>query len=91
MQEYLITIPLNISGSEAFVALFFCLNIPTVDSIVTRVRSYGGVQEVELFIITRLAYHQEWLVREINNGILVDVVAFYILTYLSVLQSFYKP
>jgi len=64
MQEYLITIPLNISGSEAFVALFFCLNIPTVDSIVTRVRSYGGVQEVELFIITRLAYHQEWLVTQ---------------------------
>jgi DNA-binding Lrp family transcriptional regulator len=67
MQEYLITIPLNISGSEAFIALFFCLNIPTVDSIVTRVKSYGGVQGVELFIITRLAYHQEWLVREINK------------------------
>jgi DNA-binding Lrp family transcriptional regulator len=67
MQEYLINIPLNISGSEAFVALFFCLNIPTVDSIVTRVKSYGGVQGVELFIITRVAYHEEWLVREINK------------------------
>ena len=67
MQEYLITIPLNISGSEAFVALFFCLNIPTVDSIVTRVRSYGGVQGVELFIITKVVYHQEWLVREANK------------------------
>jgi DNA-binding Lrp family transcriptional regulator len=67
MQEYLITIPLNISGSEAFIALFFCLNIPTVDSIVTRVKSYDGVQGVELFITTRVAYHEEWLIREINK------------------------
>jgi DNA-binding Lrp family transcriptional regulator len=67
MQEYMMNIPLNISGSEAFIALFFCLNIPTVDSIVTRVKSYGGVQGVELFIITRVAYHEEWLVREINK------------------------
>jgi DNA-binding Lrp family transcriptional regulator len=67
MQEYLINIPLNISGGDVFIALFFCLNIPTVDSIVTRVRSYGGVQRVELFIITRVAYHEEWLVREINK------------------------
>jgi hypothetical protein len=34
---------------------------------VTRVKSYGGVQGVELFIITRVAYHEEWLVREINK------------------------
>jgi hypothetical protein len=37
-----------------------------IDSIVTRVRSYGGVQRVKLFIITRVAYHEEWLVREIK-------------------------
>jgi hypothetical protein len=48
-------------------SIIFCLNIPTVDSIVTRVRSYGGVQRVELFIITSVAYHEEWLVREINK------------------------
>ena len=67
MQEYLINIPLNISGSEAFIALFFCLNIPTVDSIVTRVKSYDGVKGVELFITTRVAYHEELLIREINK------------------------
>jgi DNA-binding Lrp family transcriptional regulator len=67
MQEYLINIPLNITGSEAFIALFFCLNIPTVDSIVTRVKSYDGVKGVELFITTKVAYHEEWLIREINK------------------------
>jgi len=65
MQEYMKNIPLNISGSDIILALFFCSNIPTVDSIVTR--AYGGVQGVELFIITKVVYHQEWLVREINK------------------------
>jgi hypothetical protein len=67
MQQYFMNIPLSISGSEVVIALFFCSNIPTVDSIVTRVKSYGGVQGVELFITTKVALHQEWLVREINK------------------------
>ena len=33
----------------------------------TRVKSYDGVKEVELFITTRVAYHEEWLIREINK------------------------
>jgi len=67
MQEYLTNIPLDIAGSDVIIALFFCSNIPTVDSIVTRVKSYVGVQRVELFITTNVVYHQEWLVREINK------------------------
>jgi DNA-binding Lrp family transcriptional regulator len=67
MQEYLIHPLLNISRSDVIMALFNCSNIPTVDSIVTRAKSYDGVQGVELFIITMVAYHQEWLVREINK------------------------
>ena len=54
MQEYMMNIPLNVSGSDIILALFFCSNIPTVDLIVTRVKSYGGVQGVDLFIITRV-------------------------------------
>jgi DNA-binding Lrp family transcriptional regulator len=67
MQEYMMNLPLNISGYDIILALFFCLNIPTVDSIVTRVKSYGGVQGVELFIITKIIHHQEWPVKEINK------------------------
>jgi hypothetical protein len=67
MQEYLITIAPNISGNELIIALFFCSNIPTVDSIMGRVKSHDGVRGVELFIITKLAYHQVWLEREINK------------------------
>jgi DNA-binding Lrp family transcriptional regulator len=68
MQEYLTDIPLDTAGSDVIIAVFFCSNIPTVDSIVTRVKSYSGVQGVELFITTKVVvYRQEWLVREINK------------------------
>jgi DNA-binding Lrp family transcriptional regulator len=67
MQEYLVNIPINITGSELIVAIFFCSNIPTVDLIVTRIKSYDGVQGVELFITTKVAYYQEWLERQINK------------------------
>ena len=56
MQEYLIHPLLNISRSDVIMALFICSNIPTVDSIVTRAKSYDGVQGVELFIITMICY-----------------------------------
>lgn len=69
MQEYLIYIPLNISGSEVIIALFFCSNIPTVDSITRRVKSYDGLQDVKLFITTKVKHYEEWLVREINKKI----------------------
>ena len=67
MQEYLVNIPIKMSGSELIIAVFFCSNIPTVDSIVTRTKSYDGVQEVELFITTMVVYHQEWLEMQIKR------------------------
>lgn len=71
MRESLKRIYPNMNGGQAILALFFCSNISTVDSIVSRVRSYNGVQGVELFIITKGFYHQEWLLREINKRLSV--------------------
>jgi DNA-binding Lrp family transcriptional regulator len=74
MQEYGVIMS-SAYQSEVIVAVFFCANIPTVDSIVTRVQSYDKVQHVELFITTKLAYHQEWLGREINKRLRSEVKA----------------
>jgi hypothetical protein len=30
-------------------------------------QSYKGVQKIDLFITTRLAFYQDWLKREINK------------------------
>jgi DNA-binding Lrp family transcriptional regulator len=72
MQEYLISIPPNIysdstTGSDAIIALFICSNIPTVNLIARRIKSYDGVQGVQSFITTNVSYHQEWLEKHINK------------------------
>lgn len=72
MQEYLINFPLNITGIDVIIGLFFCSNIPTVESIVRKIKSYDGVEGVELFIITKVAYHPEWLERQINKRLRSD-------------------
>jgi hypothetical protein len=64
---------MNPNQREAILATFSCSNIPTVDSILTTIESYDAVRHIELFIITRLAYYQEWLEREINKRIMSQV------------------
>jgi DNA-binding Lrp family transcriptional regulator len=64
LQEYLM-LAANNSQSNVIFAVFFCANIPSVDSILTQIASYDGVEENEVFITTKLVYYQEWLKREI--------------------------
>ena len=52
LQEHLVFTP-NENQSEVIFAVFFCANIPTVDSILTRIKSYDGVDHVGLFITTK--------------------------------------
>jgi DNA-binding Lrp family transcriptional regulator len=74
LQEYLMFIA-NISQSNVIFAVFFCANIPTVDSILKQIASYDGVEEDEVFITTKLAYYQEWLKREIDKKLRSETVA----------------
>jgi hypothetical protein len=68
LQEHLVTIP-NENQSEVIFAVFFCANIPTVDSILTKIKSYDGVDHVGLFITTKLVYYHGWLKKEIDKSL----------------------
>jgi DNA-binding Lrp family transcriptional regulator len=68
LQEYLLIIP-DSSQKEVIFAVFFCANIPTVNSILRRLESYDGVNKVEVFITTSLRYYQDWLKSEIDKRI----------------------
>jgi DNA-binding Lrp family transcriptional regulator len=74
LQEYLMFVA-NISQSNVIFAVFFCANIPTVDSILKQIASYDGVEEDEVFITTKLTYYQEWLKREIDKRLRSETVA----------------
>ena len=68
MQEYLLIIP-NRYQKELIFAVFFCANIPIVNSILTRLESYEGVKQVEHFITINRVYYQDWLKREVDKRI----------------------
>ena len=65
-QEYLIAIP-NVNQSEFIFALFYSPNIPAVELILSHLLSFDGVENVELFIMTKMGYYIDWLKREINK------------------------
>jgi DNA-binding Lrp family transcriptional regulator len=69
LNEYLRVI-INPNQREVIFAAFSYSNIPTVDSILTTIESYNGVRQIELFILTKIAYPQEWLKREINKRLI---------------------
>jgi DNA-binding Lrp family transcriptional regulator len=68
LQEHLVFIP-NENQSEVIFAVFFCANIPTVDSILMKIKSYDGVERADLFITTRLMYYHEWLKKAIDRSL----------------------
>jgi DNA-binding Lrp family transcriptional regulator len=51
LQEYLLFIP-NGYEKEVIFAVFFCANIPKVNSVLRTLESYDGVNKVEVFIPT---------------------------------------
>ena len=68
MEEYLFYIP-NSYQKEFIFAVFFCANISTVNSILRRLESYDGVEEVRDFIGTGRVYYQDWLNKEVDKRI----------------------
>ena len=66
MAEYILFIP-NIYRNNIIFAVLFCANIPMLDLIVTRIQTYKGVEKIELFITTKLAFYQDWLKKEIDK------------------------
>ena len=57
VEEYLFYIP-NSYQKEFIFAVFFCVNISIVNSILTKLESYDGVKEVKDFIGTGRVYYR---------------------------------
>ena len=68
MKEYLFYIA-NSYQKEFIFAVFFCANISTVNSILTKLESSDRVKEVRDFIGTGPTYYQDCLKREIDKRI----------------------
>lgn len=66
LDEYLVDI-FNSNKKDIVFANFFCSNIAVMDKIVTNVESYHGVKSIELFIISKISYYENWFVEELTK------------------------
>ena len=66
MEEYLFVIP-HAHQLDSIFLVFSCPNIASVDWILTRMQGYEGVNKLAVFITTKLVYYQDWVQREIDR------------------------
>lgn len=68
-QKNILYSPSVIDSEDRLTFVFFGENVFTVDSVLTKVSSFEGVQSADVYILTKWQYHDGWIMKEINNRI----------------------
>lgn len=61
--------PSVIDSEDRLTFVLFSENVFTVDSVLTKVGSFEGVKSADVYILTKWQYHDDWIIKEINNRI----------------------
>jgi DNA-binding Lrp family transcriptional regulator len=61
--------PSVIDSEDRLTFVLFSENVFTVDSVLTKVSSFKGVKSADVYILTKWQYHDDWIIKEINNRI----------------------
>jgi DNA-binding Lrp family transcriptional regulator len=69
-QESILYRPSVVDPDDRLVFVLFGENVFKVDSALSKVDSFEGVRVAEAFIITKLQYHDDWVMREIDKRLL---------------------
>lgn len=66
-QESILYRPSIIDPDDRLVFVLFGENVFKVDSVLSRASSFEGVKTADAFIVTKLQYYDDWIVREIDK------------------------
>jgi len=69
-QENILYRPSIIDPNDLLIFILFGENVFTVDSILAKVDSFEGVRRADVYIVTKLQYYNDWIVREIEERLL---------------------
>jgi len=69
-QENILYRPSIIDPNDLLIFILFGENVFTVDSILAKVDSFEGVRGADVYIVTKLQYYNDWIVREIEERLL---------------------
>jgi DNA-binding Lrp family transcriptional regulator len=61
--------PSVIDSEDRLTFVLFAENVFTIDSVLTRVSSFEGVESADVYILTKWQYHDDWIIKEINKKI----------------------
>jgi DNA-binding Lrp family transcriptional regulator len=69
-QESILYRPTITDPDDRLVFILFAENVFRIDFILAKVDSIEGVKNADVYILTKLQYHNNWIIREINERLL---------------------
>jgi DNA-binding Lrp family transcriptional regulator len=69
-QENILYSPSVIDPSDRMTFILFGENVFTVDSILAKVDSFEGVKRADVYILTKIQYYHDWIIKEIDERLL---------------------
>jgi DNA-binding Lrp family transcriptional regulator len=69
-QENILYHPSIIDPDDRLIFILFAENVFVIDFILAKVDSFEGVKKADTYILTKLQFYDEWLIREIDERLL---------------------
>ncbi len=69
-QENILYCPSVIDPNDRLTFVLFAENIFKVDSVLAKVDSFEGVKSADAYIVTKLQYYDDWIIKEIDKRLL---------------------
>jgi DNA-binding Lrp family transcriptional regulator len=66
-QENILYRPSIIDPDDRLIFILFAENVFMIDFILAKVDSFKGVKNADVYILTKLQYYNDWILREINE------------------------
>jgi hypothetical protein len=66
-QENILYAPSIIDPNDSLIFVLFDENVFKVDSVLAKVESFEGVKSVDVYILIKLQYYNDWIIRELNK------------------------
>jgi hypothetical protein len=70
-QENILYSPSVIDPNNRLTFILFGENVFTVDSVLAKVDSFEGVERADIYILTKIRYYRDWIIREIDERLLL--------------------
>ncbi|MGH9984560.1 MAG: AsnC family transcriptional regulator [Nitrososphaeraceae archaeon] len=70
-QENILYSPSVIDPNDRLTFILFGENVFTADSVLAKVDSFEGVKMADIYILTKIQYYQDWIIREIDERLLL--------------------